>query len=176
MSPYTNPSLDMVPIWLRYLLEHDLAAVMRIERASSSYPRTQAEFVEWLRPPTRVGLIAGTQNLVVGYIIYEQNFHRLDLLDFVVEPGCRGRGIGHQMMAKMLDRLDLTRRTHLACVVNERNVVGQLFLRNEGFRWVETLCDHYPGGGGGEDGYRFLRARDATGPVPIGPSGKEILP
>jgi ribosomal protein S18 acetylase RimI-like enzyme len=167
-SPIAN--VNMVPIWLRYLLEHDLEAVMRIERASSSYPRTQAELVAWLRPDTRVGLIAGTQNCVVGYIIYEQTFHRLDLLDFVVAPAYRGRGVGHQMMVKMLDRLDISRRTHLGIIVNERNVGGQLFLRHEGFRFVETLRDRYQDGADGEaeDGYRFLRGREDTGPVPIG--------
>ena len=80
----------------------------------------------------RVGLITTTcyeRSAWVGHLI--------------VVPGYRRRGIGTQMIGKLIGKLSAGRRTRITLEVRETNLPAQLFFRDNGFRAVSVLRDYY---------------------------------
>ena len=70
--------------------------------------------------------------------------------EFSCQEFCR-RGVGRQMIAKLVGKLSNQRRNRIALYVRETNLQAQLFFRVLGFRAMEVVREHYPDTG--EDAY-----------------------
>ena len=90
------PELD-----IRAMLEADIAAVLRIERASYAFPWTEGIFRDCLRVhyTCRVGAIGAT---TVGYGILSVAAGEAHLLNLCVADAYRCRGIGRRLLAHLL--------------------------------------------------------------------------
>lgn len=143
-------------VLVRWLIRRDMPQVLVIERESFNDPWTLEEFLVSLRERNTIGQVAERGEIVVGYVVYRLHRARIEILNLAVDPRERRRGVGTQLVGRLVQKLSTGRRRSLTAKVRERNVAAQLFLRSRGFRAVCVLHGAYDAG---EDGYlmRFER-------------------
>jgi ribosomal-protein-alanine N-acetyltransferase len=145
----TSPAQTRVHI--RWMIRRDMPEVLSIEHASFEYPWCEEEFLRVLRQRNCIGMVAEYGERIVGYMIYELHRNRIHLLDFATHVEFRRRGVGLQMVAKLVGKLSTQRRSRISLLVRETNLQAQLFFRVAGFRAMEVVREHYPDSG--EDAY-----------------------
>lgn len=96
-------------------------------------------------------MVAEHEDRVVGFMIYELSQSHLTLLNFAVAADCRRRGIGSQMVSKLVSKLSNQRRNRVLVEVRETNLPAQLFFRENGFKATQVLRGCYSDGT--EDAY-----------------------
>ena len=84
-----------------------------------------------------------SEEQIVGFMIYELNRNQLHVLNFAVRADFRRRGLGSQMLDKLVSKLSQQRRTRISLEVRESNLAAQLFFRKAGFRAISVLRDYY---------------------------------
>jgi ribosomal-protein-alanine N-acetyltransferase len=162
-----------LPVRFRWMCPPDLGEVAAIERAGHARPWSEDEIDLARRGRNRVSLVAVSDRRVVGFLIYELREHGLQVLDLAVRPESRRQGVGSQMVARLIGRLDDPAegrgRSRIDLVVREGNLTAQLFFRARGFRALAVVrgldVDT------GEDGYVLRYQLD--GPLASAPQGKE---
>ncbi|RMF93036.1 MAG: ribosomal-protein-alanine N-acetyltransferase [Planctomycetota bacterium] len=143
-----------VRVLVRWMSLRDLPDVLPIEEASFEFPWTYDEFKAMLFSRNVVGMVAEFENEIVGYMLYELHRSQIRLLNFAVAPGWRRRGVGTQMILKLVGKLSAQRRTRIVLEVRETNLPAQLFFREMGFRATALLRNHYADTP--EDAYRMV--------------------
>jgi [ribosomal protein S18]-alanine N-acetyltransferase len=130
-------------VHIRWMIRRDMPEVLEIERASFEFPWFEEEFIRCLRQRNCIGMVAEHAERVVGFMIYELHKTRLHILNFSVAPDVLRRGVGSQMIDKLLGKLSSQRRTRITLEVRETNLAAQLFFRNSGFRATSVLHEFY---------------------------------
>lgn len=118
--------------------ERDYEDVLNIEREAFEFPWSRREF-EFLLNLERCGAIVALRGgRVVGYLVYELRKTSIRLLNCAVAKSERRSGVGVFLLEELADRLG-TVRDEIICLVREKNVAAQLFLRHVGFRaqWIK---------------------------------------
>jgi ribosomal-protein-alanine N-acetyltransferase len=128
---------------IRWMIRRDMPEVLAIEAESFEFPWLEEDFVRCLRGRNCIGMVAEHDERVVGFMIYELNKNRIQILNFATAGDCRRRGVGSQMVAKLIGKLSPGRRTRISLEVRETNLPAQLFFRSAGFRAVSVLRDYY---------------------------------
>ncbi len=136
-------SVNKLRVHIRWMIRRDMSEVLDIERMSFEFPWFEDDFVRCLRQRNCIGMVAEQGDRVVGFMIYELHKTRLHILNFAVSPHYRRRGIGSQMVQKLVGKLSSQRRTDISLEVRETNLEAQLFFRETGFRATEVLRDFY---------------------------------
>jgi len=134
---------EAIRVHIRWMIRRDMQEVLDIENESFEFPWLEEDFIRCLRQRNCIGMVAEHDDRVVGFMIYELHKTRLHVLNFAVSSVCRRRGIGSQMVAKLVGKLSLERRTRIMLEVRETNLPAQLFFRGSGFRAVSVLRDYY---------------------------------
>lgn len=132
-----------VKLQIRWLIRRDMAEVLRIERASFEYTWSEEDFLRCLRQRNCIGMVAEQDHEIVGFMIYELHKSKLRILNFAVAPEARRRGVGRQMICRLIDKLSQQRRKEIALDIRETNLPAQMFFASEGFRAVRILRDYY---------------------------------
>ena len=132
-----------LPVHIRWMIRRDMPAVLAIEQECFEFPWYEDDFVRCLRQRNCIGMVAEASERVVGFMIYELHKTRLHILNFAVAADLRRRGIGRQMIDKLVGKLSSQRRTRITLEVRETNVSAQLFFRDAGFRATSVLHDFY---------------------------------
>ncbi len=135
--------LPEVRVHIRWMIRRDMAEVLDIERAAFEFPWFEEEFIRCLRQRNCIGMVAEHAERVVGFMIYELHKSRLHILNFAVASDVRRRGIGRQMIDKLISKLSSQRRTRITLEVRETNLAAQVFFRAAGFRATSVLHDFY---------------------------------
>lgn len=135
----------MIPVSVRWRISRDLPAILRIERASFQRPWTELKFARIFGRYDHVGMVAESFGRVVGFMVYRLHKNRIELLNFAVDPGFRRHGVGRQMVAKLVAKLDCRRRDLIELGLDETNLGGQLFFRSLGFRATEIVRKPFTG-------------------------------
>jgi ribosomal-protein-alanine N-acetyltransferase len=121
-----------------------MAEVLAIEAESFEFPWLEEDFIRCLRQPTCIGMVAEYDERVVGFMIYELiNTRTHQIHNFATAADYRRRGVGSQMVAKLIGKLSDQRRTRIALEVRETNLSAQFFFRSSGFRAVSVIRGHY---------------------------------
>ncbi len=154
----TSPAQTRVHI--RWMIRRDMPEVLAIEHASFEYPWCEEEFLRVLRQRNCIGMVAEHGERIIGFMIYELHRNKIHVLDFATHGEFRRRGVGRQMIAKLVGKLSSQRRNRIALHVRETNLQGQLFYRVMGFRAMEVVREHYPDTG--EDAYSMLYHLDES--------------
>jgi ribosomal-protein-alanine N-acetyltransferase len=136
-------SKPAVNVQIRWMIRRDMAEVIQIEQASFEYHWTEADFLHCLRQRNCIGMVAEQGSRVVGFMIYELFQNRLHVLNFAVAPDARYAGVGKQMVEKLVNKLSQQRRDFITLEVRETNLDAQLFFRQQGFKAMQVLRDHY---------------------------------
>ena len=154
----TSPAQTRVHI--RWMIRRDMPEVLAIEHASFEYPWCEEEFLRVLRQRNCIGMVAEYGERIVGFMIYELHRNKIHVLDFAAHPEFRRRGVGHQMVLKLVGKLSGQRRNRIALYVRETNLAAQLFYRVNGFRAAEVVREHFLDTG--EDAYLMFYHLDES--------------
>jgi [ribosomal protein S18]-alanine N-acetyltransferase len=130
-------------VHIRWMIRRDMAEVLEIERGAFEFPWFEEEFIRCLRQRNCIGMVAEHGERVVGFMIYELHKSRVHVLNFAVARDYRRRGVGSQMVAKLIAKLSSQRRSRIVLEVRETNLAAQLFFRENGFRAVSVLRSYY---------------------------------
>jgi ribosomal-protein-alanine N-acetyltransferase len=141
---------------IRWMIRRDMPSVLAIEAESFEFPWSQNDFEECLRQRNCTGMIAELGDTIVGATVYELCERRLHLLNFSVAKKFRRRGIGWQMISRLVGKLSQQRRRAIWAEVRESNLPAQLFFSHFGFRAVNIAHDFYDDTD--EDAYLFQYA------------------
>lgn len=137
------PQSKTLPVQIRWLIRRDMEEVLDIEQASFESPWNEQDFLTCLRQRNCIGMVAEQNHRVVGFMIYELHKAKLRVLNFAVDPEARRRGVGSQMVQRLVDKLSQQRRKEIILEVRETNLHAQLFFARQEFRAVSVLRDHY---------------------------------
>jgi ribosomal-protein-alanine N-acetyltransferase len=144
----TTDSAHQLRVHIRWMIRRDMDQVLAIEQSAFEFPWSEEEFVHCLRRRNCIGMVAegraddGSER-VLGFMIYELHKTRLHILNFAVSPEARHRGVGSQMIEKLIGKLSSQRRTRLSLEVRETNLNAQLFFKRAGFRATSVLRSFY---------------------------------
>ena len=134
---------SQLPVHIRWMIRRDMPEVLAIEQQCFEFPWYEEDFIRCLRQRNCIGMVAEHNERVVGFMIYELHKNRLHILNFAVHEHVRRRGIGSQMIKKLVSKLSRERRNRLMLEIRETNLPAQLFFRALGFRAVSVLRDFY---------------------------------
>lgn len=132
-----------VRVYIRWMIRRDMAEVLQIESESFEFPWLEDDFIRCLRQRNCIGMCAEYEDRVVGFMIYELHKTRIHLLNLAVTEQMRRRGVGSQMVEKLVAKLSVQRRNRILAEVRETNLDAQLFFRENDFRAVSVLRDFY---------------------------------
>jgi ribosomal-protein-alanine N-acetyltransferase len=130
-------------VHIRWMIRRDMPEVLAIEGNSFEFPWSEDDFIRCLRQRNCIGMVAEHDERVAGFMIYELHKTRLQILNFAVHPEYRRRGVGAQMVEKLVGKLSYQRRTRILLEIRETNLPAQLFFRTLGFRAISVLRDFY---------------------------------
>jgi ribosomal-protein-alanine N-acetyltransferase len=139
----TQDSKQILAVHIRWMIRRDMHEVLGIEDTSFEFPWSEEDFIRCLRQRNCIGMVAEHDERVVGFMIYELHKTRLHILNFSVHPDFRKRGVGFQMVDKLIGKLSRQRRNRILLEVRETNLDAQLFFREAGFRAVSVLRGFY---------------------------------
>jgi ribosomal-protein-alanine N-acetyltransferase len=128
---------------VRWMIRRDMPEVLDIENESFEFPWLEEDFIRCLQQRNCIGMVAEHDDQVVGFMIYELHKSRLHILNFSVSARYRRRGIGSQMVAKLVSKLSQQRRTRIVLEVRETNLPAQLFFQRNGFKAMTVLRGFY---------------------------------
>ncbi len=132
-----------VCVHIRWMIRRDMMEVLEIENQSFEFPWSEDDFIRCLRQRNCIGMVAEHDERVAGFMIYELHRNRLHILNFAVGADFRRRGVGQQMVEKLIGKLSSQRRNRILLEVRETNLEAQLFFRDLGFRAISVLRDFY---------------------------------
>ena len=139
----SSDQLQEVRVHIRWMIRRDMPEVLAVEAESFEFPWLEEDFIRCLKQRNCIGMVAEYDDRVVGFMIYELNRTRIRVLNFAVAADRRRCAIGTQMLAKLIGKLSVQRRSRIALEVRETNLPAQLFFRASGFRAVSVLRDYY---------------------------------
>ena len=134
---------NQIDVHIRWMIRRDMPEVLEIEKSSFEFPWSEEDFIRCLRQRNCIGMVAEYDESVVGFMIYELHKNQLHVLNFAVRPDFRRRGVGSQMVNKLVGKLSQQRRNRVVLEIRETNLAAQLFFRNSDFRAVSVLRDYY---------------------------------
>jgi ribosomal-protein-alanine N-acetyltransferase len=131
-----------VRVHIRWMIHRDMPEVLSIEQESFEFPWSEEDFIR-CRRQSNIAMVAEHEDRVVGFTIYELNKKHIQVLNFAVGSEFHRRGVGTQMVHKLISKLSPGRRTRITLEVRETNLSAQLFFRQSGFRAVSVLRGYY---------------------------------
>jgi len=132
-----------IRVQIRWMIRRDVPDVLATEAESFEFPWCEQDFIRCLRQRNCIGMVAEHNERVVGFMIYELLKSRIRVLNFAVRRDYRRRGVGSQMVAKLIGKLSPQRRSRIQLEIRETNLPAQLFFRTNGFRATSVLHNFY---------------------------------
>lgn len=128
---------------LRWMVRRDMPEILEIERKSFEFAWTEEDFLCCLRQRNCIGMVTEHQERVVGFMVYELLQSQLHVLNFAVCPSMRRRGVGTEMVDKLVSKLSQQRRQTIVLEVRETNLAAQLFFQRQGLNAHGIIRGHY---------------------------------
>lgn len=119
----------------------DVQAILDIEYDSYHKPLGRAEIENLIRNKSNYSKCVRNSytNEIFGYMFYKVNDENgLEIINLTVKPSSRRQNVGRRLISYLTDNKCWTT---VECGVEERNLVGQLFLKACGFKCVQTFKD-----------------------------------
>jgi ribosomal-protein-alanine N-acetyltransferase len=130
-------------VQIRWMIRRDMPEVLEIERQSFEFSWTEEDFLCCLRQRNCIGMVAESQERIVGFMIYELLKSQLHVLNFAVAPWARRQSVGSQMIERLVNKLTQQRRQEITLEVRETNLAAQLFFKQQGLAANSVLRGHY---------------------------------
>lgn len=144
-KPYTTPIM-------RPMLLNDLDAVLAIEHLAHTHPWTMVNFNDCFKPGYHCQVMEQGDEIVAFGILYTTKVVReAHLLNFAVSPDHRRRGLGKQLLNRLLVNADkLNARVVFLEVRVSNRIAIDLYLET-GFSEIGRRQNYYPAKKGHED-------------------------
>jgi ribosomal-protein-alanine N-acetyltransferase len=143
---------------IRHLINKDIPTAVEIENASFDEPWPEELFRTTLRDRKTCGMVYEQDGHILGFVIFELLSDTINIVNLAVVPGARRKGVGGALVAKMIEKMETSKRKRVIAIVRETNLPGQLFFRRAGFRAVTVMRNCYEAAH--EDGYLMRFASD----------------
>lgn len=127
--------------YIRWMIRCDFPHVVAIDAHSVGGPWPEDEFARCLRQRNCIGMVAERADQILAFMIYQLWREHLTLLNFAVRPDVRNQGVGRLLLDKLKYKVCSHRRRHVIAAVREDNDAMHLFLRANGFKAYEVVCD-----------------------------------
>lgn len=128
---------------LRWLVRKDMPGILAILDASN-HPWTEATLLRYLRHRQHIGMTLEHDQNSVGVAFYCLKETHLLLRDIVIHPRYRRIGAARYIIDKIKDKVSAhPTRTAIHAIVREHNLVGQLFLKGNGFALKKIWREYY---------------------------------
>lgn len=141
-------------VYLRYMIRRDLPDAIAIEEQCFACPWTEAEFIKHLRQRNNIAMVAEINDRVVAYVLYELWRGKLTIVNLAVSPQFQRKGVGSELVRRLLDKLSYERRCLIDLVVSEDDLVAQLFFKSLNFRAERVIQNAFENSG--RDGYLMV--------------------
>ena len=134
---------------IRWMIRRDMPEVLAIEAAASGTAWTEEDFIRELRKRNCIGMVVQNggkrpgDGPILGFMVYELNNSRLDILNFAVHHNWRRRGVGTALAKKLIGKLSAERRSRITLVLRETNLTAQVFFRSLGFKATTVIRGYY---------------------------------
>ena len=90
----------------RWMIAHDLDAVVEIENLSFTRPWDRDRFLDAFRDRTTVAMVAvSDDDVIVGFVVYVLGSKSLDCVNLAVHPNHRRQGVARAMIDKLTGHL-----------------------------------------------------------------------
>src|SRR4051812_19739028 len=96
---------EQARLHVRWQIRRDSPEILFIENASFSMPWTEEDFLKCLRERNCIGMVGEQGDRVISYMLYLLGKHHLEIINFAVHPDYRRKGVGSQMVAKLVSKL-----------------------------------------------------------------------
>lgn len=130
-------------VQIRWLIRRDMDEVLNIEKEVAEVPWREEEFLASMRQRNCIGMVAEHDQKIVGFMIYELHKSRLRILNFAVSPHQQRKGVGTQMIQRLVDKLSQQRRREIAIELRETNLAAQFFFKDQNFKAVQVARGHF---------------------------------
>lgn len=140
---FFKSTTNVKPVFIRWMIMRDLSEVLRIEYEEFQHAWTEEEFFDYLRVRNHIGMVAETNEKVVGYYLYALHSDHLTLKSIAVCHKMQRRGIGRRMIENLQAKLSPERRNRITLKVSERNTDAHLFFKAMGFKAVHVIPDYF---------------------------------
>lgn len=149
--------MTAISVIVRRMLEADLPEVMRIDASSQRRPWTREQFRGMMVVPDTCCRVAVRHKRIVGVVIFARYREGMCVTKLSVLSEWRRHRIGTQLMDCAIRHMD-DERDECYIAVPERNVIGQQFLRFNGFT-ATVVKPEVHGLNTDDDVYLFSRGR-----------------
>ncbi len=153
----TTAANEHLQVYIRWMVRRDVPEVLEVENESFEFPWCEEDFIRCLQQRNCIGMVAeidvGSEvdekgdrvvaHEIVGFMIYELHKSRLHVRNFSVASAMRRRGVGTQIVAKLVSKLSRKHRTSIRTGVRETNLAAQQFFRSQGFCATSVLRGAY---------------------------------
>jgi [ribosomal protein S18]-alanine N-acetyltransferase len=133
----------MSSIVLRAMTAADIPIVLAIEHESYTVPWSEATFRSLLRRRDAELIVAEAGGAVIGYAIFWTVLDQSELGNVAVTGSWRGRGIGHRLVAAVLDRAEQRGVREVFLEVRPSNTAARSLYERFGFAPVGRRRNYY---------------------------------
>jgi [ribosomal protein S18]-alanine N-acetyltransferase len=138
------------PWAIRPMADADVAAVVRIERASYQFPWSEGIFRDCLR----VGYLCRVAERAArpeGYAVMSACAGEAHILNLCVHESARRHGLGRELLVYMLERAVTQGMADAFLEVRPSNTIATRLYQSLGFEQIGTRRGYYQAVGGRED-------------------------
>lgn len=130
---------------IRWMVRRDLKEVIDIENGcfAANTTWTEDDFLITLKKHDCTGIVYEHDGKLVGFLMYELSKTELFIINVAIHPDYQRKGIGTQLINKLVGKLSFDRRTKIKGMVRDNNLDVQLFLKHLGFKAIQVLKNYY---------------------------------
>ncbi|WKD49247.1 ribosomal protein S18-alanine N-acetyltransferase [Microbulbifer spongiae] len=134
---------------LRRAEKADCSTLAGLAKSAHSRPWNQAQYLQSLVAGHQCWLLA-TDARAIGFCVFNQSGDEAEILDMVISPGWRRRGLAEQLLSHLIAQLPRhTRR--LLLEVRTSNLAAHSLYRKLGFSEDGLRKNYYPADNGGRE-------------------------
>lgn len=150
MSALPIPSATPPSASFRPMVEDDIDRIIRIERAAYPYPWIRENFVDCLIAGYSCWVVEGGGE-IIGYSILMAGAGEGHILNCCVSPAWQGRGVGRELMRRLIENASVHELEYLFLEVRPSNPRAIALYDGLGFETVGLRRQYYPADIGRED-------------------------
>lgn len=140
---------SLTPVIFRKMTLTDVTTVHTIEQAAHYHPWTQKLLTEAVTHYHSWLLVE--QQQILGYGILKVVADEAELLNIAITPTQQGKGLGKQLLAKLLLEAEKLQAQECFLEVRESNIQAYRLYEQFGFNEVGRRANYYPAPQGYED-------------------------
>ncbi len=128
---------------IRRIKLEDIDRVVELELSTLGTTLGREMLVELLDNSFSYIYVYEENNIIVGYISYSFDGDIAEMLNFAVDKGYQGRGIGNFLLSYTLSELDDMKAKSAILEVREGNLRASSLYFKYGFRLIHTRKNYY---------------------------------